>query len=96
MLLVGPGPGIAPLMGFIGEMESTLKADPTIQEKRWCRLYHSCHNDKDVLYRSKLIEWEQTGVLTTLRITKSRTVEQKKVLQSALMEDAPEIWEKMG
>uniref|UniRef100_A0A8C9R747 NADPH--hemoprotein reductase n=1 Tax=Scleropages formosus TaxID=113540 RepID=A0A8C9R747_SCLFO len=75
VIMIGPGTGIAPFMGFI-------------QERAWLKqkgkgggetvLYYGCrHQKEDFLYQEELEEYERSGVLTQLHVAFSRDQEHK-------------------
>ncbi|XP_060079890.1 methionine synthase reductase-like isoform X2 [Ylistrum balloti] len=73
LILVGPGTGVAPFIGFLRHREA-LRAkmeDPAMYGDTW--LFFGCrHKDKDFLYRRKLASFEENGILTRLCVCFSR------------------------
>uniref|UniRef100_A0A673ISG1 NADPH--hemoprotein reductase n=1 Tax=Sinocyclocheilus rhinocerous TaxID=307959 RepID=A0A673ISG1_9TELE len=78
VIMVGPGTGIAPFMGFV-------------QERGWLKeqgkdvgdtvLYYGCrYKNEDFLYQEDLEEFEKTGVLTALNVAFSRDQAEKVAL----------------
>ena len=56
-------------------------------------LYFGCrHRDGDYIYEEELTDYEQTGVLTTLRVAFSRDQPEKVYVQHKLKEDAQRVW----
>ncbi|XP_051965616.1 P450 (cytochrome) oxidoreductase b isoform X1 [Xyrauchen texanus] len=90
VIMIGPGTGIAPFMGFI-------------QERGWLKeqgkevgntvLYFGCrHNNEDFLYQEELEEFEKTGVLTELNVAFSRDQAQKVYVQHLLKNNKETVW----
>ena len=93
IIMVGPGTGIAPFMGFIQEFKfrleqkSSAKPGPRV-------LYFGCRrNDGDFIYRETLREAKEQGVLTELRTAFSRQTDQKVYVQHLMREDGKSLWE---
>ncbi|XP_051534477.1 NADPH--cytochrome P450 reductase-like isoform X1 [Myxocyprinus asiaticus] len=90
VIMIGPGTGIAPFMGFI-------------QERGWLKeqgkevgntvLYFGCrHKNEDFLYQEELEEFEKTGVLTELNVAFSRDQAQKVYVQHLLKNNKETVW----
>ncbi|RXN25746.1 NADPH--cytochrome P450 reductase isoform X2 [Labeo rohita] len=90
VIMVGPGTGIAPFMGFV-------------QERKWLKeqgkdvgdtvLYYGCrHKNEDFLYREELEEYEKTGVLTALNVAFSRDQAEKVYVQHLLKKNKEVVW----
>ncbi|XP_065576491.1 methionine synthase reductase-like [Artemia franciscana] len=64
IIMVGPGSGVAPFLGFLHQREELIKANPSqIVGPSW--LFFGCrHENKDYLFRSELERLHGSGVLT--------------------------------
>ncbi|KAM6946269.1 NADPH--cytochrome P450 reductase isoform 1-T1 [Aplochiton taeniatus] len=90
VLMVGPGTGIAPFMGFIQE-RGWLKGQG--KEVGETVMYFGCrHRNEDYLYQEELEEAERTGVLTQLNVAFSRDQENKVYVQHLLRKNKEELW----
>uniref|UniRef100_A0A672PJC8 NADPH--cytochrome P450 reductase n=1 Tax=Sinocyclocheilus grahami TaxID=75366 RepID=A0A672PJC8_SINGR len=90
IIMIGPGTGIAPFMGFIRERawqkEQGKEAGETI-------LYFGCrHKNEDFLYQQELEEFERAGVLTQLNVAFSRDQEHKIYVQHLLKKNKEQLW----
>lgn len=72
LLMVGPGTGVAPFIGFLQQREMERKERPTVQfGETW--LFYGCrHQDRDYLFREELQGFVGNGVLTHLKVCFSR------------------------
>ncbi|XP_021344243.1 methionine synthase reductase-like [Mizuhopecten yessoensis] len=73
LILVGPGTGVAPFIGFLRHREAlhAKMADPALYGDTW--LFFGCrHRDKDFLYRRELARFEETGILSRMCVCFSR------------------------
>uniref|UniRef100_A0A673N232 NADPH--hemoprotein reductase n=1 Tax=Sinocyclocheilus rhinocerous TaxID=307959 RepID=A0A673N232_9TELE len=75
VIMVGPGTGIAPFMGFVQERGWLKEQGKEVGETV---LYYGCrHKNEDFLYQEELEEFEKTGVLTALNVAFSRDQAEK-------------------
>ncbi|XP_029527133.1 NADPH--cytochrome P450 reductase-like [Oncorhynchus nerka] len=90
VVMIGPGTGIAPFMGFL-------------QERGWMKeqgkdvggtiLYFGCrHRYQDLMYQQELEEFEKVGVLTQLNVAFSRDQEEKVYVQHLLKKNNEHLW----
>lgn len=90
VIMIGPGTGIAPFMGFL-------------QERAWQKqqgnetgetiLYFGCrHKNDDFIYQEELEEFEKAGVLTQLNVAFSRDQEHKVYVQHLLKQNKEHLW----
>ncbi|XP_074017030.1 NADPH--cytochrome P450 reductase isoform X3 [Numenius arquata] len=90
VIMIGPGTGIAPFIGFI-------------QERAWLKqqgkevgdtvLYYGCRREReDYLYREELARFHQEGVLTQLNVAFSRDQAEKVYVQHLLKKNKENIW----
>ncbi|XP_028937525.1 NADPH--cytochrome P450 reductase isoform X1 [Ornithorhynchus anatinus] len=90
VVMIGPGTGIAPFVGFI-------------QERAWLRrqgkevgdtvLYYGCRRaDEDYLYREELAQFHRDGALTHLHVAFSRDQDHKIYVQHLMKENKAHLW----
>lgn len=72
IIMIGPGTGIAPFIGFLEERQTLLtKNESESVGQSW--LFYGCrHKDRDYLFRDRLAEFEKSGVLSRLVVAHSR------------------------
>ncbi|XP_028289968.1 methionine synthase reductase isoform X2 [Gouania willdenowi] len=71
-IMVGPGTGVAPFIGFLQHREETRKTHPDrVLGNTW--LFYGCrHKDRDYLFREDLEGFVSSGTLTHLKVCFSR------------------------
>ncbi|XP_077063679.1 P450 (cytochrome) oxidoreductase b [Siphateles boraxobius] len=90
VIMIGPGTGIAPFIGFIQERGWLKEQGKEVGETE---LYFGCrHKNEDFLYQEDLEEFEKTGVLTALNVAFSRDQAQKVYVQHLLKNNKETIW----
>jgi len=90
MIMVGPGTGLAPMMGFLQEREHLLRSGKKLGP---AVLFFGCRNSsQDFLYREELQEFLKTGALTELHVAASREGPQKVYVQDVIVEKCQEVW----
>ncbi|XP_078535757.1 NADPH--cytochrome P450 reductase isoform X2 [Lissotriton helveticus] len=90
VIMIGPGTGIAPFVGFIQE-RSWLKEQG--KEVGDTVLYYGCrHANEDYLYKEELKRFHEEGVLTQLNVAFSRDQEQKVYVQHLLKKNKENVW----
>ena len=96
MLMVGPGTGLSPLIGFLqhrgAQMRQTHDAGQDISLGN-ARLYFGCRDSNDYLYQQELEAWHESGVISHLAVAFSRASEKKSYVQHLIAEHSPEIWQ---
>ncbi|KAJ7309012.1 hypothetical protein JRQ81_008297 [Phrynocephalus forsythii] len=90
VLMIGPGTGIAPFMGFIQERgwlkEQGKEVGDTV-------LYYGCrHANEDYLYKDELAKFVKDGVLTQLNVACSRDQPEKIYVQHLLKQNKANVW----
>ncbi|KAM5329376.1 methionine synthase reductase isoform 1-T2 [Glossophaga mutica] len=72
IVMVGPGTGIAPFMGFLQHREKLQEQHPDVHfGATW--LFFGCrHQDRDYLFREELRHFQKRGILTHLKVSFSR------------------------
>lgn len=87
MIMVGPGTGIAPFIGFLQEREHRKAAG-----KNWL-FFGDRESANDFLYREELEAWEKSGVLNRLSTAFSRDQKEKIYVQHKMKEAGKELFE---
>ena len=93
LVLVGPGTGISPLIGFLEERQALQTAGAELGPA-W--LFFGCRNHTDYLYRDMLEAWLDTGVLTELDVAFSRLGPHKVYVQHIMQGRAEALWEMLS
>ncbi|XP_076064807.1 methionine synthase reductase-like [Oratosquilla oratoria] len=72
IIMVGPGTGVAPFVGFLQHLEAKSEQDPTLQlGESW--LFFGCrHKDKDNIFKTELKEFTEKKILNQLCVCYSR------------------------
>ncbi|KAA0701679.1 NADPH--cytochrome P450 reductase [Triplophysa tibetana] len=90
VIMIGPGTGIAPFMGFIQERAWLKEQAKDVGETV---LFYGCRYKKeDFIYQEELEEFEKNKVLTELNVAFSRDQEQKVYVQHLLKNHKEAIW----
>lgn len=103
IIMIGPGTGVAPFIGFLQHRELILKASNDQEPLGESWLFFGCrHKEKDYLYRKELECYLSTGVLSHLFLSFSRdTVDDlsgkptPKYVQDNLRSHATEVAEQL-
>jgi cytochrome P450/NADPH-cytochrome P450 reductase len=88
MILVGPGTGLAPLRGFLQELQQQRKSGISVGA---VHLFFGCRTTADFLYEDELRAFEADGTLTKLHVAFSRMGD-KRYVQHAIKEEAAALW----
>jgi len=88
MILVGPGTGLAPLRGFLQELQHQRKSGISVGA---VHLFFGCRTTADFLYEDELRAFEADGTLTKLHVAFSRTGD-KRYVQHVIKEEAAALW----
>ncbi|KAJ1678476.1 hypothetical protein EV182_003970, partial [Spiromyces aspiralis] len=73
VIMVGPGTGVTPFIGFLSQRERERDAVGGADEYPETILFFGCrHRDRDFLFKTELEAWASAGVLTTLNVSFSR------------------------
>jgi sulfite reductase alpha subunit-like flavoprotein len=86
MVMIGPGTGIAPFIGFLGERRALGHTGAN-----WLFFGEQCEAT-DFYYRDELDELYQDGVLTRLDTAFSRDQRAKIYVQDRMREHAAQLW----
>ncbi|MGI4779158.1 MAG: hypothetical protein ACRYGA_13770 [Janthinobacterium lividum] len=96
MLMVGPGTGLSPLIGFMQHRSAQVKQVKeagTEASLGDARLYFGCRDLNDYLYQDDLEAWRDQGLISHLAVTFSRASEKKTYVQHLIAEHGDEIWQ---
>ncbi|KAM5259890.1 methionine synthase reductase isoform 1-T2 [Hipposideros larvatus] len=72
VIMVGPGTGIAPFMGFLQHREKLQEQHPDRHFGAMWLFFGCRHRDRDYLFREELRHFHTRGVLTHLKVSFSR------------------------
>ncbi|XP_066431222.1 NADPH--cytochrome P450 reductase isoform X2 [Eleutherodactylus coqui] len=90
VIMIGPGTGIAPFVGFIQEREWLKQQGKDVGETV---LYYGCrHEHEDYLYKEELTKFYKDGVLTQLNVAYSRDQKEKIYVQHLLKKNKENVW----
>ncbi|XP_025919431.1 NADPH--cytochrome P450 reductase isoform X2 [Apteryx rowi] len=90
VIMIGPGTGIAPFIGFIQERAWLKQQGKDVGETV---LYYGCrHEHEDYLYREELARFHQDGLLTQLNVAFSRDQAEKVYVQHLLRKNKENVW----
>lgn len=81
LILIGPGTGVAPFIGFLEERERLKESNPDVKLGNVC-LFFGCRNpDLDLIYEEELNGFLSSGVLNKLFTAFSRVDHETKYIQ---------------
>ncbi|TDC10700.1 reductase, partial [Streptomyces sp. 8K308] len=86
MVMVGPGTGVAPFIGFLDERRARGHRAPN-----WL-FFGEQHQATDFYYREELSSFREQGVLTRLDTAFSRDQRAKVYVQDRMREHGPRLW----
>ncbi|MBN3291564.1 NCPR reductase, partial [Polypterus senegalus] len=90
VIMIGPGTGIAPFVGFVQERAWLKQQGKEVGETV---LYYGCrHKGEDYLYQEELEQFEKEGVLTQLNVAFSRDQPEKVYVQHLLKRNKEHLW----
>ncbi|XP_060114845.1 NADPH--cytochrome P450 reductase [Heteronotia binoei] len=90
VIMIGPGTGIAPFVGFIQERGWLKQQGKEVGETV---LYYGCrYQNEDYLYKDELAKFLKEGALTQLHVAFSRDQPQKIYVQHLLKKNKESIW----
>ncbi|XP_030042001.1 NADPH--cytochrome P450 reductase isoform X2 [Microcaecilia unicolor] len=90
VIMIGPGTGIAPFVGFIQERAWLKQQGKEVGETV---LYYGCrHKHEDFLYKEELAQFHKDGVLTQLNVAFSRDQNHKIYVQHLLKKNKENVW----
>ena len=90
IIMVGPGTGLAPMMGFLQQREALLQKGTKIGH---ATLFFGCRaRDEDYLYEEELQGHLKSGALSKLHVAFSRESGQKVYVQDKIWEERDAVW----
>ena len=91
VIMIGPGTGIAPMLGFLQAREKA-KADGA--ELGPCMVFFGCRAENDFLHSKRMRNWADTGVITDLQLAFSRLPDRpKEYVQHVVARRRDAVWE---
>ncbi|XP_026564441.1 NADPH--cytochrome P450 reductase [Pseudonaja textilis] len=90
VIMIGPGTGIAPFIGFIKERGWLKQQGKEVGETV---LYFGCRHEKeDYIYKEELAKFVKEGALTQLNVAFSRDQPEKIYVQHLLRKNKEHVW----
>uniref|UniRef100_U3F8N0 NADPH--cytochrome P450 reductase n=2 Tax=Micrurus TaxID=8634 RepID=U3F8N0_MICFL len=90
VIMIGPGTGIAPFIGFIEERGWLKQQGKEVGETV---LYFGCRHEKeDYIYKEELAKFVKEGALTQLNVAFSRDQPEKIYVQHLLKKNKEHVW----
>jgi len=87
VIMIGPGTGVAPFLGFLQEREATLA-----KGRNWL-FFGDQHQATDFIYEEEFDAWKRKDVLTRLSLAWSRDQDKRVYVQDLLWEQRDVFWE---
>jgi cytochrome P450/NADPH-cytochrome P450 reductase len=88
MIMIGPGTGVAPMMGFLQERRSQAASGVKIGK---IVLFFGCRSEDSHIYRDELNSYAADGTLTHLHVAFSRTGK-KEYVQTLMKKHSQVLW----
>jgi sulfite reductase alpha subunit-like flavoprotein len=90
VIMVGPGTGISPMMGFLQAREKA-KADGMALGP--CLVFFGCRTECDFLHKEQMRAWEKSGVISSLQVAFSRMPgKPKEYVQHRICKIQDKVW----
>lgn len=89
LIMVGPGVGIAPFLGFLQDRDSR---DGTQAVGRCWLFFGDRHCESDFICEEELMDYRRRGLLDRLSLAFSRDQSEKIYVQHRLLEERDEVW----
>ena len=94
LVMIGPGTGVAPLVGFLHRRLGWKARNNTLGE---AHLFFGCRKEKEDFIHGKFLQsCIDDGVLTGLKVAFSRDTDKKVYVQHKLEEEAALVWRLLG
>jgi len=90
IIMVGPGTGLAPFMGFLEDRAALLETGTSLGQ---ALLFFGCRNpEQDFLYRDELTAWAEAGVMSLTVAFSRPTSGEKRYVQDDLRATGAQVW----
>lgn len=90
IIMVGPGTGLAPMLGFLQAREH---AQANGKELGPCMVFFGCRAENDFLHSARMRKWAKDGVVSDLQVAFSRLPGRpKEYVQHRLAKHCMEVW----
>jgi NADPH-ferrihemoprotein reductase len=94
VLMIGPGTGVAPFVGFLQQRRALKEAGKKLGE---AYLYFGCRrSEEDFIYEEHLKEAETNGYISKLHVAFSRDQDKKIYVQHMIKSHGTEIWRNLS
>lgn len=94
VIMIGPGTGLAPLIGFLRERELSISNETTTGHPAnmgVCYLFGGCRTLEDRIYGAEVDNWETNGVLEHHLALSRQPGEERTYVQDLLLKNGEEI-----
>lgn len=93
LVMIGPGTGVAPLIGFCQRRQAWREKNHDIGP---CMFFFGCRKkNEDYIYQQELENWAKTGIITKLDVAFSRDQKAKVYVQDKIRQSSDEIWRQL-
>lgn len=91
MIMVGPGTGVVPFIGFMQERQKAKAGNEQLQLGQ-AEMYFGCRrHDEDYIYRDEMNSMKDLGIISSLNCAFSREPNEEKVYVQDLLSKVPEL-----
>eukprot|EP00877_Chromochloris_zofingiensis_P012867 jgi/Chrzof1/7834/Cz02g38070.t1 len=91
VIMIGPGTGIAPMMGFLQERQQLIQSGTAVGE---AHLFFGCRTlAHDYIYKEELAKYQASGALSKLHVAFSRDGPMKVYVQDLLLQQGAAVWQ---
>ena len=93
-IMVGPGTGLAPMMGFLEDRSIGLRGHrDSLKHASECHVFLGCRTQSDRIYSCEIDSWEKKGLLKShLALSRSPDLMRKTYVQDLLIEMGEELY----
>lgn len=95
MIMIGPGTGVAPFIGFLQHLQLKKKESSSLQLGQNVLIFGCRYSDGDFLYKKEIQGFLQQGLLTKLYTSFSREGDKKMYVQDNILKHSNEIGQKI-
>eukprot|EP00877_Chromochloris_zofingiensis_P012868 jgi/Chrzof1/7835/Cz02g38090.t1 len=91
VIMIGPGTGIAPMMGFLQERQQLIQSGTAVGE---AHMFFGCRTlAHDYIYKEELAKYQASGALSKLHVAFSRDGPMKVYVQDLLLQQGAAVWQ---